>query len=329
MRATVSIGRSDGDQLLGDPPQHGVAGGVALGVVDLLEAVEVDEEDRRAAGRCASSVGQRLVDAVDEQGAVGQAGQRVVGRLLGEGGLGVLQIGHALGLRLAEPGDLAVLGLLGAEVGEREAGELVAVDLEGRDADQDRDRRRRRASTRSSSTVAPEPPGPRIAPADRDARRPRTSPAATRRSSRVEHDSSSASRRLAYRIEPVRRERGRPVAHVLDEHPVGPVGGRQREHPPAVRRRRRRRRRRPRRRRWRAACPRPRPSGPGVGARRLRRRGSRAWTHVAARADRCGARTSGHAEPDQPAEHRSRAPGAPCRRPTGRRRACAPGAGRS
>ncbi len=51
-------------------------------VVDLLEAVEVDEQHGGAPPR-ALGVGQRLVDAVDEQRAVGQPGQRVVGGLHG------------------------------------------------------------------------------------------------------------------------------------------------------------------------------------------------------------------------------------------------------
>lgn len=50
---------------------------VADGVVDLLEAVEVDEEDGRAAvGGAAAS--QREADPLGEQGAVGQVGERVV-----------------------------------------------------------------------------------------------------------------------------------------------------------------------------------------------------------------------------------------------------------
>ena len=134
---------------------------------------------------------------------VRQAGQRVVGRLLGEGGLGVLQVGHPLGLGLAEPGDLAVLGLLGAEVGEREAGEVVAVDLERRGADQDRERprRRRRAGrTRRWRRARPDP-GSRPA---RSGRPPATNIASGDPTivSRA-HDSSSASRRLAYRMSPL------------------------------------------------------------------------------------------------------------------------------
>ena len=73
---------------------------------------------------------QGLVDAIDEQRPVRQTGQRVVSRLLGQCGLGVLQVGHPLRLSPAEPVDLAILRLLGAEVGEGQAREIVAVDLE-------------------------------------------------------------------------------------------------------------------------------------------------------------------------------------------------------
>jgi hypothetical protein len=82
-----------------------------------------------------------LVDSVDDERPIRQAGQRVMRRLHGEGGLCVLQLGHPLGLGLAESIDLAVLGLLGAEVVERQAGEIVAVHGEGRAPDQHRDHR--------------------------------------------------------------------------------------------------------------------------------------------------------------------------------------------
>ena len=193
----------DGDQLVGDPSQHGVARGVALRVVDLLEPVEVDEE-HGGAPTGALRVRQRLVDAVDEERPVRQAGQRVVGRLLGERGLRVLQVGHPLGLRLAEPGDLAVLRLLRAEVGEREAGETVAVDVERRDARRGPERPSPSPFTRSTSTVAPRPPGPRISSS------PIGSAAGDEHRERRPHDrlsagtaSSSASRRLAYRMSPL------------------------------------------------------------------------------------------------------------------------------
>jgi hypothetical protein len=63
--------------------QHHVARGVTLGVVDLLEVVEVDEEDRRVRAR-AGGLGERLVDAVDEQRPVRQPGEVIVGGLLHE-----------------------------------------------------------------------------------------------------------------------------------------------------------------------------------------------------------------------------------------------------
>ncbi len=73
---------------------------VAVEVVDGLEAVEVDEEDGQGAV-VAPAGGQGLIDAVVEQGPVGQAGQGVVE-----------------GLVLAEPlqagGEVAVLGQQGA-----------------------------------------------------------------------------------------------------------------------------------------------------------------------------------------------------------------------
>nr|WP_255600999.1 hypothetical protein [Blastococcus sp. LR1] len=69
-------------QDLGQPwghlAQQGVAVGVAQAVVDLLEAVEVDEHDGDL-GRRPGRRGERLVEPVAQQEAVGQAGQRIVG----------------------------------------------------------------------------------------------------------------------------------------------------------------------------------------------------------------------------------------------------------
>ncbi len=63
--------------------QHLVARGVAEAVVDRLEVVEV-EEDHREAALLAPAAGERVADALREQGAVGQAGDAVVERLVGE-----------------------------------------------------------------------------------------------------------------------------------------------------------------------------------------------------------------------------------------------------
>ena len=72
------MSRTTPSQPRGDRPQQLVAGAVAERVVDALEVVEVDEQrrDRRLA---ATRARQHLLDAVEDQRAVGQARQRVVG----------------------------------------------------------------------------------------------------------------------------------------------------------------------------------------------------------------------------------------------------------
>ncbi len=62
----------------GDRLQQLVAGAVAERVVDALEVVEVDEQ-RRHRRLAATRAGEHLLDAVEDQRAVRQAGQRVVG----------------------------------------------------------------------------------------------------------------------------------------------------------------------------------------------------------------------------------------------------------
>ena len=73
-RATVSVGRAPARSRVGHPHQQLVADGVAPGVVDDLELVEVDEEHGRAAGLA----GQGVLETVEEQGPVGQPGEVVV-----------------------------------------------------------------------------------------------------------------------------------------------------------------------------------------------------------------------------------------------------------
>ena len=74
----------DGDQQL-------VADVVAERVVDELEAVEVEEQDGDAArpGRARCGAADRLVEAVEEQHAVRQPGQRVVQRVVLQALLGL------------------------------------------------------------------------------------------------------------------------------------------------------------------------------------------------------------------------------------------------
>jgi len=84
----------------GDLAQQRVADVMPERVVDLLEAVEVEEEEGRAAGARVVSRGpvvrgrQRSGQAVEQQGAVGEAGQRVVERLVAQRLLGRGALGH-------------------------------------------------------------------------------------------------------------------------------------------------------------------------------------------------------------------------------------------
>ena len=80
----MSLGADDLAEALGDLLEQLVAGVVAEAVVDLLEAVEVDEQhgERRRAER--SRPRERLVEPVAEERAVGETGQAVVERLAGQ-----------------------------------------------------------------------------------------------------------------------------------------------------------------------------------------------------------------------------------------------------
>ena len=79
----MSAARRHALQPLADLAEHQVAGGVAERVVDRLEVVEVHEQHRNgiAAARLAL---ERVLDAVLEQRAVGEAGDGVVERLVRE-----------------------------------------------------------------------------------------------------------------------------------------------------------------------------------------------------------------------------------------------------
>ena len=80
-RATVSESRNASLQPARDLLQQQVAHVVAERVVDLLEVVEVHQHHHRGVAVAASGA-ERLVDAVAEQLAVGQAGERVMQRLV-------------------------------------------------------------------------------------------------------------------------------------------------------------------------------------------------------------------------------------------------------
>ena len=80
-RATVSVSAHRRRQALGHDLEQAVADIVAQGVVDVLEAIEVDEhhgEPRAVARRRVD----RLLQAVVQQRAVGEPGERIVVGLL-------------------------------------------------------------------------------------------------------------------------------------------------------------------------------------------------------------------------------------------------------
>ena len=109
-------------QPLGQPGEQPVAGGVAERVVDLLEVVDVEEQHRDGRVRAPRAV-ERDAEAVEEQRAVGQAGQRVVQRLWASCDLGALALDRVAD-RAAQQGrgelglDQVVLGA-GADRRER------------------------------------------------------------------------------------------------------------------------------------------------------------------------------------------------------------------
>ena len=104
-------GPQGGLQPARDRDQQPVADVVAERVVDELEAVEVEEQHRRAGGRARGAARGRIacVEAVEEQHAVGQPGQRVVERVVLEALLGLAAVGD-VGLGADDARGAAVRG---------------------------------------------------------------------------------------------------------------------------------------------------------------------------------------------------------------------------
>ena len=98
-------------QARGRGAQELVAGGVADAVVDGLEAVEVDEEHAQL-GLAAGRHVERVLEAVEEERAVGQPGQRVVEGLLH--GLDGARVGEREARVLGEGVEHAELGVVEA-----------------------------------------------------------------------------------------------------------------------------------------------------------------------------------------------------------------------
>ena len=114
-------------QPVGHVHQQAVAGRVPEGVVDDLEVVEVAEQDADAPP-AAPAAGQGEVEAVEQQGAVGQPGERVVGRLVLEPALERLALGD-----VAEHSRRELEPAVAVAVGEhlRQHGDHLAVVAHG------------------------------------------------------------------------------------------------------------------------------------------------------------------------------------------------------
>ena len=107
----MSAARVQSRQAGGRGAQELVAGGVADAVVDGLEAVEVDEEHAQL-GLAAGRHVERVLEAVEEERAVGQPGQRVVEGLLH--GLDGARVGQREARVLGEGVEHAELGVVEA-----------------------------------------------------------------------------------------------------------------------------------------------------------------------------------------------------------------------
>jgi hypothetical protein len=68
-------------QASGDPSEQLVADAMTEAVVDHLEVVEIDEQHRHLTD---AGVGEQLVEALDQRSAVGELGEHVVRRRMGQ-----------------------------------------------------------------------------------------------------------------------------------------------------------------------------------------------------------------------------------------------------
>ena len=154
-----------------DRLQQLVADGVPEAVVDDLEAVEVEEQHRRAAlGVVALGAPDRLVEAVDEQHAVREAGERVVQRVVLQAALGLAAVGDVGG----GADDRASRGRCSSRtaVAAREHPAVARRRGAGRGARTRTGRRRRRSGIASSACVS----GARSSGWTRPSHSPRVSP---------------------------------------------------------------------------------------------------------------------------------------------------------
>ena len=126
MRATRSSSLTEARTRADDLLQHDVADGVAAGVVDLLEAVEVAEQHRRLAAR-PTTVGADGVEALEDLVAVQQSGELVV-----PGPVAELLLGLDLGVDQAHRERRAVADAVGVDEGPGLELEPVHLPVGGR-----------------------------------------------------------------------------------------------------------------------------------------------------------------------------------------------------
>ncbi len=128
------------DQALGARAQHAIAFAVAEAVVDGLEVVEVDEQHRHAA-IAALADRERVLDAVAEQRAIREQGQRVVECEAPQLLLDVLAVACVAHAR--QPADHGIHGAHGARMPGRAFRERAAREQhDGRKPDEPRDEAR-------------------------------------------------------------------------------------------------------------------------------------------------------------------------------------------
>ncbi len=129
-------GRESLAHAVGDGDQHLVAGAVAADVVDFLEAVEIDD-DQREAGAAAVGARDVLVETVGEARAVRQACEGIVQRHVAQlaeriaAGLIVNQVAGQAGAddQQADDGDGQGQGFHGGRIG------VAGRDIEGMNVD--------------------------------------------------------------------------------------------------------------------------------------------------------------------------------------------------
>lgn len=119
---------------MGHRPEQLVADGVAKGVVHLLEVVEVEAEHGEAG--LAPGLGDRPLDPLAQQHAIGQVGHGVVPGHVGDAGLGI----PAFGRLLVDRHEAAAVDRLDLDGDDAAVGEMLDLGRRGAGSHQRADR---------------------------------------------------------------------------------------------------------------------------------------------------------------------------------------------